>query len=57
MQRILEAVAELAPGERLLARTPCYPRMLFPQLERRGLHWTAVEEPDGSGLVCVRRPA
>jgi len=56
MQRVLEAAARLGPGEALLARTPCYPRMLFPQLERRGLVWQAVEECDGSGLVHVRRP-
>ena len=56
MQRVLEAAARLDPGEALLARTPCYPRMLFPQLERRGLVWQAVEECDGSGLVHVRRP-
>jgi len=57
MQRILEAAAKLAPGAALLARTPCYPRLLFPQLEGRRLAWAAVEEPDGSGLVYVRRPA
>ena len=57
MQRILEAAARLAPGGALLARTPCFPRMLFPQLERRRLAWAAVEEPDETGLVYVRRPA
>jgi Uncharacterized conserved protein (DUF2249) len=56
LQRILEAVARLAPGQALLARTPRPPHMLFPQLEHRGLAWQAVEEPDGSGLVHIRRP-
>jgi len=56
LQRILEACAALAPGASLAARTPRYPEMLLPQLERRGLAWRVVEEPDGSGLVRVRRP-
>ena len=57
LERILLEVAELLPGGVLLARTPRLPRMLIPQLERRALEWTAVEEPDASGLVWVRRPA
>ncbi len=56
LERILEASARLAPGEALFARTPRYPRMLFPQLERRGLAWHAVHECDESALVCVRKP-
>ncbi len=56
MERILEACAKLAPGAALMARTPCYPRPLFSQLEHRALLWAACEEPDGSALVHVRRP-
>lgn len=56
MERVLEACAKLAPGAALLARTPCYPRPLLAQLERRALLWAAHEEPDGSGFVHVRRP-
>jgi uncharacterized protein (DUF2249 family) len=57
MQRILEAAAKLAPGGALLARTPCYPRPLLAQLAGRSLGFAAAEEPDGTGLVYVRRPA
>jgi hypothetical protein len=57
LERILESAARLAPGEALFARTPRNPRMLFSQLERRGLQWETIEEPDHSALVCVRRPA
>jgi len=56
MERILEAAAELRPGEALLARTPCFPRPLFAQLDRRGLDWEAAEAADASGLVWVGRP-
>jgi uncharacterized protein (DUF2249 family) len=56
LQRILEASAHLAPGQSLRARTPRYPRMLFPHLEARGLEWEAQEQADGSALVHVRRP-
>lgn len=56
MQRILEAIAALAPGAALLARTPRFPRMLLPQLERRSLYWEVFEEPDETALVYVRRP-
>jgi hypothetical protein len=57
LNRILEAAAELAAGEALLARTPCYPRPLLVLLARRGLAFEAIEEPDGTGLVHVRKPA
>lgn len=55
MERILEAVAELRPGEALIARTPCFPRPLLAQLERRELDWEAAEAADASGLVWVGR--
>lgn len=57
MERILEAVADLEPGASLTAHTPCFPRPLLAQLDRRGLDWEAVEAADESGLVWVRRPA
>ena len=56
LQRILEACASLPAGASLLARTPRFPRMLVPQLERRSLYWEAFEEPDETALVYVRRP-
>lgn len=57
LERILEASARLAPGASLLARTPRYPRLLFPHLEQRALEWKAREQRDGSALVWIRRPA
>lgn len=57
LERILEASAGLAPGGELLARTPCFPRPLFRFLDERGMDWEAVEEPDGTALVYLRRPA
>ncbi|MFQ5698684.1 MAG: DUF2249 domain-containing protein [Myxococcota bacterium] len=56
LRRILEAVAALGPGDSLVARTPRYPRMLFGQLEKRGLEWEAREESDGSATLSIRRP-
>ncbi len=55
MERVLEMVAKLGPGETLIARTPCFPRPLLAQLERRGLDWEAAEAADESGLVWVGR--
>ncbi len=56
MEQILEAVAELRPGEALIARTPCFPRPLLAQLDRRELDWEASEAVDASGLIWVGRP-
>ena len=56
MERILETAAELQPGEALIARTPCFPRPLLAQLDRRGLEWEAAEAADKSALVWVGRP-
>ena len=56
MEHILEAAAELEPGQALIARTPCFPRPLLAQLDRRGLDWEAAESDDESALVWVGRP-
>jgi hypothetical protein len=56
MERLLEAAAALRPGEALLARTPCFPRPLLAQLDRRGLDWEMAEAADASGLVWIGRP-
>ncbi len=56
LERILEAAAELAPGQALIARTPCFPRPLFAHLDHRGLDWEAAESDDSSALVWVGRP-
>ncbi len=55
MERVLEAAAGLKRGEMLIARTPCFPRPLFAQLDQRGLDWEAVESDDESALVWVGR--
>jgi uncharacterized protein (DUF2249 family) len=57
MEQILEAAAELPPGATLIARTPCYPRPLMAQLDRRQLDWEAAEAADASGLIWIARPA
>ena len=51
------ATAELAPGESYAARTPRHPRLLLPRLAERGLAFEVYDEPDGSALVHVRKPA
>jgi uncharacterized protein (DUF2249 family) len=56
MEQILEAAAELRPGEALIARTPCFPRPLLAQLDGRELDWEAAEAADASGLIWVGRP-
>jgi len=56
MQRILEAAAELEPGEALIARTPCFPNPLLAQLDHRGFDWEAAESDGASALVWVGRP-
>lgn len=56
MEQILEAASELRPGDALIARTPCFPRPLLVQLDRRKLDWEAAEASDASGLIWVGRP-
>ena len=56
MEQILEAAAELRPGEELIARTPCFPRPLLAQLDRRELDWQAAEAADASALIWIGRP-
>jgi hypothetical protein len=56
LERMLEATARLAPGDSLLARLPRFPRLLLPQLAKRGLPWEIYEERDRSALVHVRKP-
>lgn len=57
MERLLEECARLTPGFAIAARTPRFPQMLLPLLDRRGLLWAALEETDGSGIVYIERPA
>ena len=57
---VLDGVAlrleKLPPGDALLARLPRFPRLLPPQLTKRGLPWEIYEERDRTSLVHVRRP-
>jgi hypothetical protein len=56
MEQILETAGQLGAGEALIARTPCFPRPLLTQLDRRELDWEAAEAADTSGLIWIRRP-
>ncbi len=56
LQKILEQVETLAPGQTLMARVPRVPHPLFIRLKERGLHWEVIEHKDGTALVHVRRP-
>jgi AcrR family transcriptional regulator/uncharacterized protein (DUF2249 family) len=57
LERVLSATAGLAAGEALVARVPRHPRLLIPHLEARCLEYQVYDEPDGSALLHVRRPA
>jgi TetR/AcrR family transcriptional regulator len=57
MQKILEQVETLAPGEAMMARVPRVPHPLFVRLKERGLRWEVIENKDGTALVHIRRPA
>lgn len=46
MERILDAVQSLRPGEHIEALTPCWPEPLLPILEQQGCAWR--REPSGS---------
>jgi uncharacterized protein (DUF2249 family) len=53
--RILEALAGLADGGQLSARTDRRPMHLYAHLEERGFTAETLEQPDGSFLTHVRR--
>lgn len=54
-ERVLAALAALAPGAVYLARLPRTPRFLFPHLAARGLAFASAERADGTALLWVRR--
>ena len=56
MVRILAGLKELGDGDELVALMDREPRMLFPELERRGFTWEFTAEGDG-GVLTVRRLA
>jgi len=47
MERILEAIGELAPGDRIEALTPFWPAPLLPILEQQGCAWRREPTPSG----------
>lgn len=49
MERILDAVAALAPGESIEALTPFWPAPLLPILEQQGCAWRREAGPSGHG--------
>jgi uncharacterized protein (DUF2249 family) len=53
--KILEAIAALPTGVRLLAHTDRRPMHLFAQLEERGFKGESVEQKDGSYITYVER--
>ena len=55
LERCLNAVGALRPGDVYLARLPRYPRLLVPQLDKRGAEFEILEEVDGSALLWVTR--
>jgi AcrR family transcriptional regulator len=57
LERVLAATASLPPAGVYLARVPRHPRLLLPRLAERGLDWRVQEEPDGSALIRIVRPA
>ncbi len=55
MIRILTAVEQLAPGEKLSARTDRRPVNLYPELDTRGVRYESEEQPDGSWITRLAR--
>lgn len=46
MVRILEALPNLGPGDRLVVQMDREPLLLYPELERRGFAWTFDVQPE-----------
>jgi TetR/AcrR family transcriptional regulator len=57
MERVLSAVALLAPGGAYLARLPRHPELLLPKLLERGLMVQVAPRGDGSTLLRVEKRA
>lgn len=58
MHQILDAVAELSAGGKLIAHLDRRPVHLLPELEQRGLQYLDEPQPDGSWrlhISCLRR--
>jgi len=57
LEQTLLHVTPLPPGAAFLVRVPRLPKLLFPLLEERNLDWESLEEPDGTAIIHIRRPA
>lgn len=55
LERVLAALARLAPGAVYLARLPRFPRMLVPHLERAGARFELVDDADGRVLLRLEQ--
>ncbi len=55
MERLLLAMAELGPGERVIAQTPRVPQLLLPRLANDGVSFAVRKESDGTGLLLLWR--
>ncbi|MEN1925889.1 DUF2249 domain-containing protein [Luteimonas sp. MJ293] len=53
MERILDAVTALAPGESIDALTPCWPAPLLPILEAQGCAWRREPAADGHARILI----
>lgn len=53
---MVRAFVQLAPGNHLIAALPRYPRMLVPELEKRGAHFEIALRPDTTALVWMGKP-
>lgn len=57
MQRILDALAGLAPGRRLEALTPLRPLPLLPMLAAQGFSWQLFDLDDGQARIIIEHAA
>ena len=59
MERILDAVEALCPGDSIEALTPFWPAPLLPLLEMQGCAWRREPSPAGHArvLICRREDA
>ena len=53
MDRILDAVEALRPGDHIEALTPCWPAPLLAILEARGCAWRREDSPSGHARITI----
>jgi hypothetical protein len=58
LERVLDALADLPPGDSLKVRLPLEPVLLYPMLRSMGMHWERSATQDASvELVIWEDPA